>query len=91
MGRLFTENLEVSYGERKIVKGLSLSIPDKKITAIIGPNGCGKSTFLKAMTRVIPHDSGSVILDGQQIAEEKQSNSRKSSPFCRSRRKTLPV
>ena len=49
MGRLFTENLEVSYGERKIVKGLSLSIPDKKITPIIGPNGCGKSTFLKAI------------------------------------------
>ncbi|AUD15150.1 iron-enterobactin transporter ATP-binding protein [Planococcus sp. MB-3u-03] len=70
-GTPFTENLEVSYGERKIVKGLSLSIPDKKITAIIGPNGCGKSTFLKAMTRVIPHESGSVILDGQQIAEEK--------------------
>ncbi|QMT17400.1 ABC transporter ATP-binding protein [Planococcus maritimus] len=71
MGRLYTENLEVSYGERKIVKGLSLSIPDKKITAIIGPNGCGKSTFLKAMTRVIPHEAGSVILDGQLIAEEK--------------------
>ncbi|MGI2328334.1 ABC transporter ATP-binding protein [Planococcus sp. YIM B11945] len=70
MVRLFTENLDVSYGERLIVKDLSIEIPDKQITTIIGSNGCGKSTLLKAMTRIISHDSGSVVLDGGNIAKE---------------------
>ncbi|CAM3421488.1 ABC transporter ATP-binding protein [Marinicrinis lubricantis] len=70
MVRLYTEHLKVGYGERPIVKDLSVHIPDKQITAIIGSNGCGKSTLLKAITRIIPHQSGSVILDGGQIAKE---------------------
>ncbi|HEY9577196.1 MAG TPA: ABC transporter ATP-binding protein [Pseudobacillus sp.] len=70
MIRLYTDDLHVSYGERLIVKGLSVEIPDKKITTIIGSNGCGKSTLLKAITRIISHQSGTVILDGENIAKE---------------------
>jgi iron complex transport system ATP-binding protein len=70
MVRLFTEDLNVSYGERLIVKDLSIEIPDKKITTIIGSNGCGKSTLLKTITRIISHQSGSVVLDGGNIAKE---------------------
>ncbi len=70
MVRLFTKDLNVGYGDGLIVKGLSIEIPDHKITAIIGPNGCGKSTLLKAMTRIISHHSGSIILDGKHLSEE---------------------
>ncbi|MCC3358218.1 ABC transporter ATP-binding protein [Bacillus sp. REN16] len=70
MVRLFTKDLQIGYGDRLIVKDLSIEIPDKKITTIIGSNGCGKSTLLKAMTRVIPHQSGSIILDGESISRE---------------------
>ncbi|MGA8942104.1 MAG: ABC transporter ATP-binding protein [Thermoactinomyces sp.] len=70
MVRLYTKHLQVGYGDRVIVKDLSVEIPDKKITIIIGPNGCGKSTLLKAMSRIIPHQSGSILLDGVQIARE---------------------
>lgn len=70
MVRLYTDNVSISYGERYIVKDLSVEIPDKKITTIIGSNGCGKSTLLKAITRIIPHQSGAVILDGESIANE---------------------
>lgn len=70
MVRLLTKDLSISYGERLIVKDLSIEIPDKKITTIIGSNGCGKSTLLKAITRVIAHQSGSVMLDGGEIAKE---------------------
>lgn len=70
MHRLYTNDLKIGYGEQLIVKGLSVTIPDRKITAIIGANGCGKSTFLKAITRIIPHQSGEVILDGKSISKE---------------------
>jgi iron complex transport system ATP-binding protein len=70
MGRLYTENINIGYGERLIVKDLSVEIPNKKITTIIGSNGCGKSTLLKAMTRIISHESGTVILDGKDILKE---------------------
>ncbi|MGN7359038.1 ABC transporter ATP-binding protein [Paenibacillus sp. SAF-054] len=70
MVRLYTTELNIGYGERSIVKNLSVNIPDKQITAIIGSNGCGKSTLLKAITRIIPHQAGTVILDGENIAKE---------------------
>ena len=70
MVRLSAVDLKIGYGERLIVKNLSVAIPDKKITTIIGPNGCGKSTLLKAMTRIIPHQSGTVLLDGANISKE---------------------
>ncbi|WP_462412982.1 ABC transporter ATP-binding protein [Neobacillus sp. Marseille-QA0830] len=70
MVRLYTSHLEVGYGEKTIVKDLSVEIPDQKITIIIGPNGCGKSTLLKAISRIISHQSGSIILDGESITKE---------------------
>ncbi|MFC3884948.1 ABC transporter ATP-binding protein [Bacillus songklensis] len=70
MVRLCTQDLNIGYEERLIIKNLSIKIPDKKITTIIGSNGCGKSTLLKAMTRIIPHQAGSIILDGGSISRE---------------------
>lgn len=70
MARLYTEDLNISYGDRLIVRDMSIEIPDKKITTIIGSNGCGKSTLLKALTRIIPYQSGAVILDGRSISRE---------------------
>ncbi len=70
MVRLFTNELTIGYGDRLIVKDLNIKIPDKKMTTIIGSNGCGKSTLLKAITRIISHQSGTIILDGENIASE---------------------
>ncbi|WP_042354418.1 ABC transporter ATP-binding protein [Bacillus rubiinfantis] len=70
MVRLYTNELNIGYGERLIVKNLSVQIPDRKISTIIGPNGCGKSTLLKAITRIIPQQSGTVVLDGKDILQE---------------------
>ncbi|AIF44936.1 ABC transporter ATP-binding protein [Virgibacillus sp. SK37] len=70
MHRLYTDALNIGYGEQLIVKDLSIQIPDKQITTIIGSNGCGKSTLLKAITRIISQTSGNVVLDGKNILKE---------------------
>ena len=67
-----TKNVEVSYGDKKAIKDISLNIKKNTITALIGPSGCGKSTFLRCLNRmndVIENCSikGSVFLDEQDI------------------------
>ncbi|MBM7693042.1 iron complex transport system ATP-binding protein [Peribacillus deserti] len=67
MKSLSAEQLTIGYEERIIVQNLNLDIKPGKITAIIGPNGCGKSTILKTMARLHPASSGAVYLDGKMI------------------------
>lgn len=62
---LKVENVEIGYGRKKIIKGVSLEIPPNKITVIIGSNACGKSTLLKALARLIRPMSGQITLDGR--------------------------
>ena len=52
MNIIDARNLELWYGNNKALKNISLSIPEKNITAFIGPSGCGKSTFLKTLNRM---------------------------------------
>ncbi len=59
--------LDLGYDEQLIVKSLDLSLPVGKVTSIIGPNGCGKSTILKAMGRILRPSGGAVCLRGQDI------------------------
>ena len=47
-------HIDIAINKKTIIHDLSLAIPDGKITAIIGPNGCGKSTTLKAIARILP-------------------------------------
>lgn len=51
---LTAQNIKVTINGKEIVHGLDFGIPEGRITAIIGPNGCGKSTTLKAICRLIP-------------------------------------
>lgn len=58
-------DLTVGYGSRRVLNGLSLSIPAHKFTALLGPNGCGKSTLVRSISGVLPRISGSIDLFGQ--------------------------
>lgn len=64
---LNTERLDIGYEERIIVKDLNLTIPQGKITALVGANGSGKSTILKTMARIMKPKAGGVFLDGESI------------------------
>lgn len=65
--RLSGDNLTLGYGQKVIVKDLTVAIPDGHFTAIIGPNGCGKSTLLRALSRLMKPQQGQVVLDGEAI------------------------
>ncbi len=65
--RLHTHQLDIGYAETLIVKDLNLEIPTGKITALVGSNGSGKSTILKAMARLLKPKGGGVMLDGESI------------------------
>jgi branched-chain amino acid transport system ATP-binding protein len=56
---LSVENLEVSYGRIKALHGLSFQVDEGEIVCIIGANGAGKSTTLRAISRLVPVDEGS--------------------------------
>jgi len=65
--RLRAENVTFGYGERHVVDGLDIVIPDHSLTVIVGANGCGKSTLLKGLARRLAPRTGTVLLDGVSI------------------------
>ncbi|TXR56671.1 ABC transporter ATP-binding protein [Quadrisphaera setariae] len=68
--RLRAERIRLAYGERVVVGGgggLDLAVPDGALTVVVGPNGCGKSTVLRALGRLMRPTAGRVLLDGRAI------------------------
>lgn len=65
--RLSAENVTLRYETRMISRDLSLEVPDRSFTVIVGPNACGKSTLLRALSRLLTPESGRVLLDGKAI------------------------
>jgi iron complex transport system ATP-binding protein len=64
---LVTQHLELGYEQRTIVADLNLQLQHGKISTIIGANGCGKSTILRSLARLLKPKTGSVLLDGKNI------------------------
>ncbi|GAB2825747.1 ABC transporter ATP-binding protein [Streptomyces daliensis] len=64
---LSTEDLRLAYDSREVISGLSLEIPPGRITMIVGPNACGKSTLLRGLARLLAPSAGVVRLDGESI------------------------
>ena len=62
-------NVTFSYDKRKIIDGISLSIPEKTTTAIVGPSGGGKSTLCNLIARFWDVDSGAVTLGGVNVKD----------------------
>ncbi|MFD6328148.1 ABC transporter ATP-binding protein [Streptomyces niveus] len=68
LSRLRARELTLAYDDRTVVHDLELAVPDGRVSVIVGPNACGKSTTLRALGRLLKPKSGSVLLDGEELA-----------------------
>lgn len=60
-------NVVKQYGDKRVLDDVSTTIHEGKITSFIGPNGAGKSTLLSIVSRLIPKNSGEIIIDGKPL------------------------
>lgn len=65
---LEVKNLNVSYGGIKAVKNISFCVPKGEVVTLIGANGAGKSSTLRSIVGLVKPASGSIVLDGKEIA-----------------------
>jgi len=72
-GLLETRKLTKKFGGLTAVNQVDLSVEEGKITALIGPNGSGKTTFFNLLTGVFPPNEGEIFFNGENLAERKPS------------------
>jgi len=66
--QLGARDLTLGYDDRIVVRDLSLDIPAGKVTVVVGPNACGKSTLLRSLGRLLKPVAGTVLLDGEALS-----------------------
>ena len=64
---LEARDLDVHYGSTQVLWGVTLRVAAGEIVAMLGPNGCGKSTVLKALMGIVPLSRGTVTIDGRDL------------------------
>ena len=62
-----TENIDVSFGDLHVLKGVSLTVEPKEVVCIIGPSGAGKSTFLRTLNHLEKIDTGKIFVDDKLL------------------------
>jgi phospholipid/cholesterol/gamma-HCH transport system ATP-binding protein len=65
------KKLSKAFGEKHILKDISVDIKEGELFSVIGPSGMGKSTFIKCLIRLLRPDGGQIVVDGQDIASTK--------------------
>ncbi|MDR5880114.1 ABC transporter ATP-binding protein [Caballeronia sp. LZ032] len=68
---LEVSGVEAGYGGGRVLNGVSLSIGRGEMLALIGRNGVGKTTLMRALIGLVPLDAGEIVLDGTAIGHEK--------------------
>jgi len=68
MDKLRLQDVRIAYGDRLVIDGISFGVRAGEIVGIVGPNGCGKSTLIKGITRVIPVKSGCVYVNDRDVS-----------------------
>ena len=67
------KNITKSFGSFQVLKGIDLTVSKGEVVSIVGPSGAGKTTLLQIIGTLDKADTGSVIIDGQDITKLSQS------------------
>jgi ABC-type multidrug transport system ATPase subunit len=67
-----TRDLRKSFGEKEVLKGISLQVPEGSIYALLGPNGAGKTTTIRILTGILHPTSGEVYVQGTDVKKNPQ-------------------
>ena len=68
---LSVKNLEKTFGDNQVLKGVDLDVYEGDVVAIIGPSGCGKSTFLRCVNCLEDPTGGTIMFQGEDLADMK--------------------
>jgi len=71
--RLTLKNVHKSFGAKKVLQGITLDVHEGESLVVIGGSGTGKSVMLKCILGLLPADTGSIILDGQELVKSSES------------------
>lgn len=64
---LETSGIEKRFGANPVLQGLSLAVPPGRVTALVGQNGAGKSTFFRVLMGLLSADAGTALVDGRDV------------------------
>jgi iron complex transport system ATP-binding protein len=67
MANLEIENIILDYGEQPVINDLSFQLHAGELLGLVGPNGCGKTSIIKSLSRVLSPSSGHILLDGKEL------------------------
>lgn len=63
------DHITASFGDRRILDDISATIAERRITAVMGPNGCGKTTLLRCIGGLLEPTAGQVLIDGRRVKD----------------------
>ena len=63
------DHITVDFGKRRILDNIGATIADGRITAVMGPNGCGKTTLLRCIGGLLEPTAGQVLIDGRRVQD----------------------
>ena len=87
-----SQGLRSGYGGKPVLQGVDLSVRDREVTAVIGRNGVGKSTLMKAVIGLLPATDGTIRFNGADIGAETPHVARKTwHRLCPARARRIPA
>jgi iron complex transport system ATP-binding protein len=69
MIKIEMQNVRLGYGREVVLKDLTFQVMPGEMVGLIGPNGCGKSTIIRALSHIISPHSGKIFLDGKDVTK----------------------
>ena len=85
------EGLRAGYGHVEVLHGVSLSVPEGQMVAIVGPNGAGKTTLMGAVMGLLPRRGGIGALSGRAGRRDRSDGRRPARCWCRNNARCSPT